>query len=80
MVYLDDCIIFHCINAPQFIYPNVDRQTACFQFGEFITSGAIMSICIHAFGGWAGEGCIYVCISIVYTFRRRIAGSLGKNN
>lgn len=76
VVYLDGCIAFHCISVPQFIYSTVDRQTGCFQFGD-ISSDAIMSICIQDIF-WGGEGCMYVCISAVYTFRSRTAGSLGK--
>ena len=66
MVYLDDCIIFHCINTPQFIYSNVDGQTGGFQFGEFITSGATVSICIHAFGGVGKDACMcaFLCVYI----------------
>lgn len=55
----------------------IDKQVvSSFGILQVITD---MSICIQVFLRGGVEGCTYVCISIVYTFRSRIVGSLGMN-
>lgn len=58
------CIVFHCVNLPQFIYPCiVDGHKVCFWF-EIITNNASMNILL-AFFFFLGT----CALSVGYIFR-----------
>lgn len=47
--YFSCCIVFHCINIPQFIYSfSVKRSLSCFQFGSTMNK-ATMHIPVHVY-------------------------------